>query len=109
MVLPNDIARIQACIENRLDRNAIGKKRIAGVIGDSPSRYSKSPALWNAAFRALNIDAVYLPLDVDEPRLPKLVDVLKKSERIMGASVTVPHKVRIMEYLDQVDEKARHI
>jgi shikimate dehydrogenase len=105
----DDIARIQACISNLLNRDIIGKKKIAGVIGDSPSRYSKSPALWNAGFRALKLDAVYLPLDVDELHLPKLIDVFRKSERILGASVTVPHKVRIMEYLDQVDEKARHI
>ncbi|TMA13149.1 MAG: shikimate dehydrogenase [Deltaproteobacteria bacterium] len=109
MAATDDIAQIQTCISNPLDRDIIGKKKIAGVIGDCPSRYSKSPALWNAAFDALNIDAVYLPLDVDEPHLPTLVEVLRKSERVMGASVTTPHKVRIMEHLDQLDEKASHI
>ena len=109
MAKTDDIARIQSCINNSLDRHAIGKKRIAGVIGENPSRYSKSPSLWNAAFRALKMDVIYLPLDVDGPQLPSLVDALNNSDRVMGTSVTVPHKVKIMEYLDELDEKAKQI
>lgn len=109
MSLPNDIARIQACIDNRLDRNLIGKKKIAGIIGDAPSHYARSPSLWNAVFRALNIDAIYLPFDMEESRLPELVQVLKKSDRVMGANVTVPYKVKIMRHLDRLDEKAQQI
>ncbi len=109
MSLPNDIARVQACIDNRLDRNVVGKKKIAGIIGDAPSHYAKSPSLWNAAFRALGMKAVYLPFDVDHSRLPELVHALKKSDQVMGVNVTVPYKVKIMEYLDGLDEKARQI
>lgn len=109
MSLPNAIARIQACIYNRLDRNAVGKKMIAGIIGDAPSDYAKSPSLWNAAFRALEMKAVYLPFDVDHSRLPELVQALKKSDQVMGVNVTVPYKVKIMEYLDGLDERARQI
>lgn len=103
------IANIQSCIKNTLDPQLIGMKRIAGVIGDAPSNYSKSPSLWNAAFRALKMEAIYLPLDVGESRLSDLVRALKKSDRVMGASVTVPHKVKIMRHLDDLDEKAKNI
>ena len=103
------IAQIQACINNILDRTQVGKKQIAGVIGDAPSHYSKSPALWNAAFRALGVEAIYLPFDVDESQLAGLADVLRQSDRVMGVSVTVPHKVKMLEYLDELDEKAKHI
>ena len=109
MVAANEIARIQACIANRLDRNAVGKKKIAGIIGDAPSHYAKSPSLWNAAFRALEMKAIYLPFDVDHSRLPELLQALKKSDQVMGANVTVPYKVKIMEYLDGLDERARQI
>lgn len=109
MASADHIARIQACIENRLDRNAIGKKRIAGIIGDAPSHYAKSPLLWNAAFRALDMKAIYLPFDVDHSRLAELVHALKKSDQVMGVNVTVPYKVKIMEYLDQLDEKVGQI
>lgn len=105
----DDLDRIQACLANRLDRKAIGKKRIAGVIGDTPSTYSKSPSLWNGTFQALTLDAIYLPLDVPDSQLKALVDALKKSNRVMGVSVTVPYKARIMEYLDELDEKAKQI
>lgn len=109
MSLPDDIKQIQACIDNRLDRKAIGRKRIAGIIGDAPSHYAKSPSLWNAVFRDLKMKAVYLPFDVHLSRLPELVSALKKSEQVMGANVTVPYKVKIMEFLDKLDEKTEQI
>jgi len=100
---------IQACIRNALDREPIGKRRLAGIIGDSPSRYSKSPALWNAAFRVLDVNAIYLPLDVEESRLPELIQALKRSDRVIGVNVTIPYKVKIMAYLDSLDEEAKKI
>ncbi len=65
MAAPMGISDIHRHISNRLDENVIAGKTIAGIIGDSPSHYSKSPALWNAAFRHLGMNAVYLPFDVD--------------------------------------------
>lgn len=105
----DDITRIQACIGNPLDPEIVGKKRIAGIIGDAPSHYAKSPSLWNAVYRALKMEAIYLPFDVEESRLPELVHALKKSDRVMGGNVTVPYKVKIMKYLDALDEKAGQI
>jgi shikimate dehydrogenase len=109
MAAANETAEIQACISNRLDRKAIGKKLIAGIIGDGPSHYSKSPLLWNAAFRTFNIDAIYLPFDVDERQLPDLLHALKRSERVIGVNITVPYKLKIIDYLDALDEKAARI
>ncbi len=109
MAIADDIARIQSCIRNPLDRRAIGTKHLVAVIGDSPSRYSKSPALWNAAFRALKIKAVYVALDVDDDRLPDLIAAVRESRRVLGFQVTVPHKVAVMKQLDTIDEKAAKI
>ncbi len=109
MTAPDDIVRIQSHIKNRLSLGGLGSIKVAGVIGDSPSHYSKSPALWNTVFRELQIDAAYFPLDVDEADLPQLVQTLRASERVLGLNVTVPHKVRIMEFLDEIDEQARKI
>jgi shikimate dehydrogenase len=104
-----DIAAIQTCLSNSLKDFAIGEKRIAGVIGDAPSHYSKSPALWNAVFRHLAMDAIYLPFDVEETGVCKLLEALKTSERFLGANVTVPHKLRVMEFLDEIDASARRV
>ncbi len=106
MAAADDIARIQSCILNRLDRRAIGAKQIVGIIGDAPSRYSKSPSLWNAAFRALKMKAIYLAFDVDEAQLPALLAAVRESDRVLGLNVTVPHKLKIMKYLDALDDKA---
>ncbi|MBI4529823.1 MAG: hypothetical protein HY695_38990 [Deltaproteobacteria bacterium] len=105
----NDIRRIEACLQNKFDRKALENKNISGVIGESPSHYSKSPPLWNAVFASLGMDAAYLPLDVEESRLADLLQALKSSTRVMGVNVTVPYKMKVMEYLDGLDERARRI
>lgn len=109
--MPNNekLAAIQACIENRLAPPAITARRIAAVIGGAPSRYSKSPALWNAAFGRLGIDAVYLPLDVAETRLGVLIAAIRACEVMLGFNVTVPHKQAVMEYLDELDAGAARV
>ena len=109
MAVKDDIARIQSCVRNPLDRRAIGTKQLVAVIGDSPSRYSKSPALWNAAFRALKMKAIYVALDVDDDRLPDLVAAARGSGRLLGLQVTVPHKVAVMKHLDAIDAQAAKI
>jgi shikimate dehydrogenase len=104
-----DIAAIQACISNRLDVTAIGNLRLAGVIGEAPSHYSKSPALWNAAFREAGIGAIYFAFDVEETRLKDLTLAFRDSPRLLGVNVTVPHKLKIMDHLDELDLGAARI
>ena len=103
------VSLLQAQVVNRLDAGADKRERFAGIIGDRPSQYAKSPSLWNAVFKALELDATYLAFDVDEPKLKGLCDALRGSERLLGCNVTVPYKVKILEYLDDLDPKARGI
>jgi len=103
------IAVIQKCISNPLAAPVIGDKAIAGVIGDGPSQYSRSPNLWNAAFQRLGMDATYLPFDTDDAKVGELLAVLKNSERFLGVNVTVPHKVRVMDFVDELDASAKRI
>ncbi len=104
-----EIAAIQKLISNRLDESVIGDKSIAGVIGDGPSHYSKSPAMWNAAFSQLGMNAIYLPFDVDEAHVGALLRALRNSQRCMGINVTMPHKVRVIDFLDALDADAARI
>ncbi len=76
-----------------------------GIIGH-PVSHSLSPAMHNAAFNALGINGVYLAFDVTD--LPSAVKGIK-ALGIKGLSVTIPHKVEIMGFLDEVDEVARRI
>ncbi len=107
--MATNFSAIQACLTNGLDPAEIGTRRIAGVIGDSPSRYSKSPALWNAAFDRFGIHTVYLPFDVAADRLKNLTSALRHSADVLGCNVTVPHKQKIIECLDDLDPRATRI
>jgi shikimate dehydrogenase len=102
-----DLDRLQTCALNPIDAQARRARWVAAVIGDSPSRYSKSPALWNAAFAALHIDARYVALDVEATRLADLLRVIGESPSVLGINVTVPHKLAVIEYLDELDESAK--
>ncbi|MEM2364301.1 MAG: shikimate dehydrogenase [Candidatus Bathyarchaeia archaeon] len=83
------------------------KTRIFGVIGD-PIEHSLSPIMHNVAFRSLKMDCIYLAFRVRKEEL----DLAIKGMRclgIAGFNVTMPHKVDIINYLDDMDELAREI
>jgi len=80
-------------------------KKWFAVIGD-PIEHSKSPAMHNAWFEELSIDATYIPVHVSSENLESAVAGLKT----LGASgwnITIPHKTAIIPYLDELDELAQ--
>src|SRR5262249_32347729 len=81
--------------------------KIFGVIAD-PVRHSISPAVHNRAFQARRIDAGYLPFLVTSGQLKDFLE-LAGALPISGFSVTIPHKQKIIRYLDTVDPLARRI
>ena len=81
--------------------------KIYGVIAD-PVRHSISPAVHNRAFQAHRLDAVYLPFLVHPAQLKDFF-ILAEKLPVAGFSVTVPHKQKIMRYLDVIDPLARRI
>ncbi len=81
--------------------------RIYGVIAD-PVRHSISPAVHNRAFQARRADAVYLPFLVTSTQLKDFL-LLAEKLPLAGFSVTIPHKQKILRYLDIVDPVARRI
>jgi len=81
--------------------------RIFGVIAD-PVRHTISPAVHNRAFQARRLDAVYLPFLVKPAQLKDFF-VLAEKMPLAGFSVTIPHKQKIMRYLDHIDPLARRI
>jgi 3-dehydroquinate dehydratase / shikimate dehydrogenase len=81
--------------------------RIYGVIAD-PVRHSISPAVHNRALQARRADAVYLPFLVKSAQLKDFL-VLAEKLPLTGFSVTLPHKQKILRYLDLVDPLARRI
>ena len=86
----------------------LGKSaKIYGVIAD-PIRHSISPAVHNRAFQSRRVDAVYLPFLVAPACLRDFFSLAAKLP-LSGFSVTIPHKQKIIRYLDIVDPLARRI
>ncbi|MEB2279192.1 shikimate dehydrogenase [Lysinibacillus xylanilyticus] len=80
-------------------------KKWFAVMGD-PIEHSKSPAMHNAWFEEMSIDATYIPVHVSSENLEPAVAGLKT----LGASgwnITIPHKTAIIPYLDELDELAK--
>jgi 3-dehydroquinate dehydratase/shikimate dehydrogenase len=81
--------------------------KIYGVIAD-PIRHTISPAVHNRAFQSRRVDAVYLPFLVTPAYLRDFFSMASKLP-LAGFSVTIPHKQKIIRYLDVVDPLARRI
>jgi len=81
--------------------------KIFAVVAD-PVRHSVSPHVHNRAFQSRRIDAVYVPLLVSPNQLRDFFQFAHDLP-LSGFSVTIPHKRRIMRYLDYVDPLARRI
>ena len=83
------------------------QSRIYGVIAD-PVAHSKSPLIHNRAFQSRRVDAVYLPFLVMSAHLGDWMK-LAADLPVAGFSVTIPHKQRMLRYLDVVDPVAKRI
>jgi shikimate dehydrogenase len=77
------------------------------VIGRDVSR-SPSPAMMNAAFRSLRIDADYTRVSVSEARFGRELGRLMNS-RFKGINVTIPFKTAVIPWLDGLDAVATRI
>jgi shikimate dehydrogenase len=73
-----------------------------------PAGHTRSPAMHNAAYAALGIDAAYLAFDVAPDALAGAVGGVR-SLGLRQLSVSIPHKVAIANLLDRVDDTARRI
>lgn len=100
---------LQDVVTNRLDPRAESAQWLAGIVGENPSKFAKSPSIWNPVLQGLDIDAFYSPFDVEAKQLAGFVEAARQEERLKGFSVTMPYKVSIMPFLDEVDPKAGSI
>jgi shikimate dehydrogenase len=77
---------------------------IAGVIGNSIS-HSKSPKLHQHWLRRYGIRGEYVPLHVESENLESVIRSMPKMG-FVGANVTIPHKVDVMQFADQISDRA---
>lgn len=87
--------------------NVSGTTKVVGLLG-WPVEHSMSPAMHNAAFRKTMLNYTYVPFAVQPQDLEQAVAAIR-ALNLVGANVTIPHKVAVMQYLDEIDEGARKI
>lgn len=85
---------------------------VYGVIGGKTD-YSISPWMHNAAFKTAGMNSVFVPLQTNdlEGFFKRMVrpETREINVNFAGFSVTNPHKVAVIELLDEVDEIAAAI
>jgi shikimate dehydrogenase len=84
-----------------------GKTKVCGVIGD-PIEHTMSPVMHNAAFSELGLDYVYLAFRVRAEGLAQAIEGMR-ALNIRGLNVTIPHKVAVIPFLDELDPLAEKI
>jgi 3-dehydroquinate dehydratase / shikimate dehydrogenase len=86
--------------------------QVFGIVGQ-PVGHSLSPRIHNAAFASAGINAVYLPMEVqDAVAFMRRMAHPKTREldwNLRGLSVTAPHKATVMQCLDWIDRTAKDI
>ncbi|KAL1339786.1 hypothetical protein AAHE18_U065900 [Arachis hypogaea] len=99
----------QPCISDLLDLynfRLIGPNtKVHGVIGN-PISHSKSPHVYNPAFKFVGFDGIYLPFLVDS--VSRFLHTFSSLD-FVGYSYTIPHKEDGLRCCDEVDPIAKEI
>lgn len=80
--------------------------QLCAVIGN-PVEHSLSPIMHNAAFEAAGLNYVYLAFRVQD--VAACLAGMRACEGFRGMSVTIPHKLAVMDHLDEIDPMAQKV
>lgn len=86
-----------------------GATQLCMIVGD-PVTHSLSPAMHNTAYEAMGIDDQFV-FTAARVRIEDLGTVAQavRAMGIRGLTCTIPHKIEIMQYLDEIDPVAKKI
>jgi shikimate dehydrogenase len=87
-------------------RSISSSTQFCAVIGN-PVAHSLSPAIHNAAFEFLGLDFIYLASKVEDVK--GALAGVRALENFRGLSVTMPHKIEAMKFVDEVGDVDRAI
>ncbi|MEZ4633002.1 MAG: shikimate dehydrogenase [Deinococcales bacterium] len=73
-----------------------------------PAGHSLSPYMHNAAFKALGIDGYYEALEIHPDDLAGVIDGFR-AEDVYGSNVTIPHKLAVIPFMDELSQAAKMI
>ncbi len=100
----------------RLTRQRVSKSFISGISGETkiigvfgyPVEHSLSPAMHNAAIAALRLHYAYIPFSIRPGDIGSAIRCLK-TLGIIGINLTIPHKERVLPYLDEIVPEALEV
>lgn len=84
-----------------------GQTKVLGIFG-CPVSHSISPVMHNLVFKETGLNFVYVPFLVKPSDLQAAIQALK-ALGILGINVTIPHKEKIISYLDDISPEAKII
>jgi len=77
-----------------------GHTRIIAHLG-VPTETFKAPMIYNPWFEAKGIDSVVVPMGCEADDFPAFLELLFRLRNIDGALITTPHKMRVVDLLDE--------
>ena len=83
-----------------------GKTKVYGCISD-PIEHVRAPSVFNPLFAKYGVDAVMIPIHAPPEKLSKVISGLKGLPNFGGMAITLPHKLSIMEYCDEIGRQGR--
>lgn len=84
-----------------------GKTQLIGLIA-TPIGHSLSPVMHNTSFRKLGLNYVYMAFEVANHQIEE-VSAGFRALNMRGFNVSMPNKIKISPYLDEVTPAARFI
>ncbi|NMA85868.1 MAG: shikimate dehydrogenase [Tissierellia bacterium] len=81
--------------------------RLFCLIGHPVSK-SLSPNIHNEFYKINNLNNVYLVFDIKEDNIENIIQSFK-AMNIQGFNITIPYKIKIMDYLDEISKEAKLI
>lgn len=88
-------------------REIDGNTRVCGLMAN-PVSHTMSPMLHNHLAKGMGLNFIYVPFLVEKERVDEAVKGAF-GLNLLGMNVTVPHKLRVMESLLEIDEAALRI
>lgn len=81
--------------------------KLVALLG-KPLEHSFSPQMHNSTFRSMDLNYYYFPIEVGKDNLSRVMDGIRYMN-FAGFNVTKPHKVRVLEELDDIEDLAEKI
>ncbi len=89
------------------ERTSINPRTGVFALIGNPVSHSMSPAIHNAAFMELDLDNIYVAFQVEDVK--SALAGMRALDNFRGMSVTIPHKIEVMQYVDEIPDVDRYI